>query len=205
MTSSQSLARSVLGLILVVVLTLSYGGCGSGGGTVSEPPARDGSTVASKSVAGASAQRKAPSMPDAICNRGEVKLDRASSSVRFVAVCSGHGKPKQVAIGLARRVQHYPGRSVGIVRFARFAEVHSSHAEGRASVRCRMRQGFVWCPLKVSARGRTTLTGRAWIRKQRVCKNILSLISSESVGLNIRSGQLFNDLPRGCPVEAATD
>lgn len=192
-------ARPVLGLIFAAALVLSYGGCGGGEGTTSGLTRRNELSGARESpVAGLPAQRKLRSAHNGACSRGEVKLDRASGGLRFRAVCVGHGKPKQVAIGLARRVQQYPGRSVGIGRFAKFAEVRGTYAGGRGAVRCRMRQGFIWCPLKVSAEGRTILAGRAWIRKGRVCKELLSVISSESMGLNVRSSQLFNDLPRGC-------
>jgi hypothetical protein len=198
--------KLVPSLIFGIVLALNYGGCWTGEGPPSEHDRRSESSIANESPEAGSPGSKIDvrSIPDGACSRGEVQLDRPSGSVQFIAVCVGRGKPRPVAIGLARRVQHYPGRSVGIVGFAKVAEVRGSHAGERGSVRCRMRQGFVWCPLKVSARGRTTLTGRAWIRKQRVCEDILSVISSESVGVNIRSGQLFNDLPRGCPVAAGT-
>src|SRR4051812_35249483 len=102
-------------------------GCGGGGppgaGKESNKTVAVGRPAADKLLrerAGSSAKA------DATCTYGRVRLDSRSGSVSFTAACIGRGERKKVAIGLARRVPGHPGRSVGIVGFARFARVKIS-------------------------------------------------------------------------------
>jgi hypothetical protein len=179
--------------LLSMLCVIGAGGCGKGESDASAH------RVPSTLIASKTAAPRSGSIPDAICTDGEVRLAKPVGAVQFVARCAGHGRGREVAVMFARRIPSHPGRAVGIVGFRRFAKVvttgvdHATHYS-----RCVTRQGFVYCGLKVRAKGRTTLWGRAWIRKRVMCSAETSVVATESGGENIRSAQLFNGLPRGC-------